>query len=462
MRQLERAQIAQSQPQYDDRIWRAQVEAAPSTGDLDELLASGLERLLSRVDPDWLRSEAQNPYRLGSEFRETPFQLVSGFRLESRRVANGPQRFARMLLAAQDHLLARRNTDFYAAPMLLAEVAQLGLSLNEVRCLGSEAERKLNSLSTMPDDLVASTIYELLVGAAAIRKGLSIEMVQEDRSQKVPDFKITSLGTFRGAIECKRRLGISSYELKEANYINQLFCLLLPSIQQAGIHGSFEVTFDVPVLEVSPTEFADAVLSATKIRLDSSIARRSWGKIGFVPLPHRRTIHDTILYSPDYLNQVFGWDPLQNDWDGLLCQVQAPSQLEVSIFTMPICLKWASQSKPALEKKQRGIKSLWADAIKQIPDGDIGFVYVAYPEGSRPTIADGRTRYIRDTMAEVWHRWTVRVPVTIINRLYPRPVGTGAPDLIESTLHGVQPGEEHWLSNLPSLIFTDEHDSAAS
>lgn len=462
MRQLERAEKTKKLPQFDDRIWRTEVEAAPKTGELDDLVAEGLERLLPRVDLNWLKSESEKPYRLSSGFRTASFHLVSGVRLESPRAGRGPQRFARMLFSGLDHLEGRRDTDFYAAPMLLAEVAQLGLSLDEIRSLGPEAERKLSSLSSVPDDVVASTVYELLVGAACVRKGLNVQMVEENRSQKVPDFRVTGLGAFLGAIECKRRLGITSYELKEANQVSQLFNSALPSLQQAGIHGSFEVTFDVPVGNVASQEFTDASLAATKQTSSSVAAPAPWGTLRFVPLPHRRTINDTVLYSPDYLEQVFGWDPLQDAWDGLLCQVEAPPQLEVSMFTMPICLKWVSRSDQALAKKQRGIRSLWADAIQQIPDGDVGFVYVAYPEGARPEIADGRTRFIRDTMREVWHRWTVRVPVTIINRLYPRPLRSGTPDLIESTLHGVMPGEEHWLSDLPSLIFTDQPQTTAS
>jgi hypothetical protein len=34
----------------------------------------------------------------------------------------------------------------------------------------------------------------------------------------------------------------------------------------------------------------------------------------------------------------------------------------------------------ALTKKARGLTSLWAHAVQQIPNGEIGFVYIAYPE----------------------------------------------------------------------------------
>jgi hypothetical protein len=117
-------------------------------------------------------------------------------------------------------------------------------------------------------------------------------------------------------------------------------------------------------------------------------------------------------------------------------------------------MKWKSESEEALLKKARGIKSLWADAIKQVPDGEMGFIYVAYPEGSRPAIADARTRQIMKELNEVWHRWSVRAPATIVSRLYARALGVGIPDLIENVLLAATEGEEFWLTKLPQRIFT--------
>jgi hypothetical protein len=49
-------------------------------------------------------------------------------------------------------------------------------------------------------------------------------------------------------------------------------------------------------------------------------------------------------HSPDFLHHVFGWDPMQIEWDGLLCQVQPPARTSVESFRMPVCLKWRSES----------------------------------------------------------------------------------------------------------------------
>jgi len=119
-------------------------------------------------------------------------------------------------------------------------------------------------------------------------------------------------------------------------------------------------------------------------------------------------------------------------------------------------MKWKSDSEEALIKKARGVTSLWANAVKQIQDGEVGFVYIAYPEGARPAVADARTNQIMVEASGFWHRWTVVVPAIVINRLYARSVGVGMPDLIESSICGVGKDQEVWLKMLPWRIYTGQ------
>jgi hypothetical protein len=42
----------------------------------------------------------------------------------------------------------------------------------------------------------------------------------------------------------------------------------------------------------------------------------------------------------------------------------------------------------------------------------------------------------------------------MINRLYPRAIAEGRPDLIESSMGGAAKGQEFWVTKLPWLVFT--------
>lgn len=457
IRAIERAAEADQLPS-GDAFWRAQVLETRPTEDLDALAAVGLDRLLANVDPEWLRTQAQKQYRLSSSFLNNPLHLVNGVRVGMAPDEPGPQRFARMLLVCQDHLNRRGDLDFFAASTFVPEVAVLGNSLDEISALGPEAENKLTKLGSVPDDSVTSTIFELLVGAACLRRGLAVSMVAENRSEKVPDFRITGLGAIPGAIECKRRLGLTSYELDEARHLESLYTATRLPLKERGIHGSIEASFAVELRSVSRVDFADRVLAAVSTHRDQEPMTTGWGSLAFRRLPYCDTVHRTPLYSPDYLERVFQWDAFQDDWDGLLCEVESPPRIEVKSFRGPMCLKWRSESEAALTKKSRGIASLWANAVKQIPPGEIGFIYIAYPEGSRSAVADARTRHILKSMEESWYRWYVRVPVSVVSRLYPRSLGEGRPDLIESVLPGAGKGQEFWLTKVPWMIFTRQFE----
>jgi len=272
----------------------------------------------------------------------------------------------------------------------------------------------------------------------------------------VPDYQISGLGPIPVAVECKRRLGLSSYELAEAKQVEELYNAIRPQLHEQGIHGSIEASFSVPLRAVALQEFIAQVLAAVGHFRDQEPAPTPWGSLAFRRLEYFGRIPATRLYSPDYLQRIFDWSTLQDEWDGLLCEVETPLAITVDTFRMPLCLKWRSESEEALTKKARGVTSLWANAVKQIPEGELGFVYIAYPEGARAALADARTRHILRAASEWWHRWSVQVPGTVIIRLYPRALGPGCPDLIESSLPGASKGQEFWLTKLPYRVFTGQ------
>jgi hypothetical protein len=442
VRDYEKAVEAKRLPAGGD-YWHHQILSSRSTEDLDRMTAVALMRLLPLVDQDWLRAESEKPYRLESQFLDSPLHLMGGVRVNDASIP-GPQRFARMLLLAIDHLNKEPDLDFFSAAMFVPEIAILG--------------NKLMSLPTLPDDLVTSTIFELLVGAACVRRGLTIEMVPENRSVAVPDFRITGFGAIPATVECKRRLGFSTYEVEEARRVEVLYAALRTNLREKGFHCSVEASFSVPIREIEVGQFVEDVLTCTKWGQDSATQETLWGSVAVRHLPFFRMVWQTRLYSPTFLEEVFDWRVLQSEWDGILCEVDSPDHILVESFRSPLCLKWRSDSPKALAKKSRGVTSLWGSAIKQIPPGELGFVYIAYPEGNRPAVADARTRNVIQAMEESWHDWFVRIPVTVISRLYPRPVGVGNPDLIESALPGAAKNQEHWLTRVPYVIFTRQFE----
>ena len=222
-----------------------------------------------------------------------------------------------------------------------------------------------------------------------------------------------------------------------------------------GLHVSIEAAFSKEVFEVSQATFrADVESLVASGNRTQNTAPTAWGHLRQEVLPFTLDLPQTRLYSPDYLERVFKWPVLQNAWDGLLCEVEPPFRVRVRSAKNPRCLKWVSLNDKAILKKSRGITSLWGRATKQIPAGEMGIIYIAYPEGARESLADARTQHIIETSKQWQTRWSVKIPMTVVGRLYPRSLGMGLPDLIESSLPFTLDGDEMWLSMFPANVFT--------
>ena len=166
----------------------------------------------------------------------------------------------------------------------------------------------------------------------------------------------------------------------------------------------------------------------------------------------------TRLYSPEFLERVFGTDLEMDEFDGICAVVDNDRVPEVERAELPLLLKWTSNSPAALERKLQSIKNLWVEAADQIPTGEMGLIYLAYEEGHRPSLADARTDAIRELANTIYfNRRAIAVPMTVISRLYPNVVHEGRPDFIESTIPMAEAGWDNfvfWTQEMPTSVFS--------
>lgn len=333
-----------SLPVLEDRYGRRDVLQAPVDYDLDHILPRALERVLSAVDPDWLRAQADKEHHLDSGYLRSPLVLVGSHRLN--QPTSRPQRFAQSLLLCQSHLEKCDSLDFWNLPILTAEVASLGMQMDMLAELGPYAEQKFHDLYQMTDEQEASTVYELLVGFACIKRGLAVEMLTENPPKKTPEYRVNGF-SFPAVIECKRRR-LPAYLIAEGSVL-------------------------------------------------------------------------------------------------------------VDVANNPICLRWRCDNEESQQKRTRGVSSLLGSALEQIPDGEVGVVYLAYEEMARENVADARTeRIIRDING--WaHRWAINVPLVMVDRVYPRPIGVGQPDVIENLIPFLaQHADRSLIGTFPTRVVVPE------
>ncbi len=436
----------------DWRTWRHELSNVEPTEDVLAGLDEALEALLRLIDPEWLASQQARYMRLGESYYTGPLHIIGGLRVSGQGFSR-PQHYAEMLLLTHDFLEGRGDLDFWALPMALAEVKRLGFQLDEIAALGHEADKKLRRLPEMDEDAVATTIYELLVGAAVVRHGLDVEMLAEQASTKTPDFRVHGL-PIPTVIEGKRRVRLTEYVRREFEAISQFYEVIRPLLREENHGWILEVEFVEESINVPAHIFVQEVQEIIgHVQFSNAEFHAPWGKLRLAPLLPAMALPETKLYSPAMLQSTFGWSEETLEWDGLVCEVTDPHGLVISRAIRPTSMKWRSAAPSAAAKHARGITSLYGDKLQQIPPGEAGIIYIDYPEFARAEVADARTQNILDSD---WHHSAlVRVPLTFVTRLYPRPLGNGLPDLIENTIRLLASWAPlEMVKEFPSRVFT--------
>ena len=433
-----------------DRQARAKltIDEIEPTSQIEKVLDASLDKLLALVGPRVLAAHAEMPRpRLGMAGQ--PLSLVRGVRPESERPAI--HRFAQALLVTRDFLNEDLAYDHFAGALLVPQTATLAGRLDVLREIAG-AQKRLKSLWRRASDEVDSTIFELLVGAGCAAMGRNVEFLEAGNGKKTPDLMCHD--PYPLAIECKRKRPLSEYEILEEQSMRALFIRLDSAARSIGVWGRFHLVLEV---EASSAPLDDIVAKLILQRFaGGATLEYDWGRVTFI---EASAVVDfarpTRLYSPNMLEHVFAWNSDLPEFDGLICRVANDSEPVIDSAERPVGLAWTNLSLQALKKRSWGPMGVVSEALEQIPSGDFGIVYVAYQEGAREGMADSRLAGFSERISDIEHRNDIRVPVCKLVRLYPRALGDGAPDLIESTVpYRAEYGDDVLPTKFPSRVFT--------
>jgi hypothetical protein len=258
-------------------------------------------------------------------------------------------------------------------------------------------------------------------------------------------------------LECKRQSSLSAYERREIHRLDEAFEQLCARRRELGLIGDLEIVFHTDVDNLA----ADQIVQASEecVGQVNPFARLTveWGTLTFAPLEVSTTFdHETLLYSPYFLEKAFGWEGQRARYDGLCAVVENDRSMRIGRAELPFSIRWRVDKDSAMERKARCVTTLLAEAIAQIPTGEGGFVYIFYDDFHRNEVADRRTERIFELAKSFQVRKRgIRPPLLImIGRLFPNALGDGRADLIESNLPMTIEDDNAWDGLLPGRIFT--------
>ncbi|MBR8031884.1 hypothetical protein [Burkholderia vietnamiensis] len=403
-----------------------------STNDrLDTLLARTYEGLLKLIPSTKLREyrelELDLPWGAGTS---GIFSIVKGVVPEIENPSI--HRFAQCVRTCDAFLSNDPAYDMFAGASLTPQIARLAHRIDVLSEIPG-ARKRIRSLWNGASNEVDSTMFELLVAAGCSVMGRSIEFL-DPKGGKTPDLRCHD--PYPLVIECKRKRVLTGYEINEEVIMRELFVKLDAGARSVGMWGTFSLHLEVEAQAALIDEIVECLLRREHLSGSRLSGSQSWGTWEYSELSRFAPIGArTRMYSPIMLEEIFDWNSDLPEWDGLVCRVKNHDESTTDTAEKPVGLRWVNTSEQAVKKRSWGPMSILGEAIEQIPPGEFGIVFIAHQEGARSTIADMRTFNFSAWLKEgALHSENVRVPFGRLFRMYPRALGHGRPDFIESSI----------------------------
>lgn len=383
-----------------------------------------------------------------------PLSIIRGFRKESEYPSI--HRFAQSIFNSEDFLNTSVDYDFFAGALLAPQITALGKRIYLLKEVKGEIEERINSLWRGPSDSADSTIFELLVAASCVKHGRKMEFLTAT-AEKTPDLRVHDY-YFPTVVECKRKDPLSAYEIEEEGYMRRIFDEIYASADQIGLWGIFDLQLNIEAKEAPVGDISAAAMGQRLSWKPEKATEYGWGSIAFKELPSSISGPPMLLYSPKFLEVIFGWNSDIPTHDGMLCKVTSDKEMLLNNVKNPLALLWCNHSPQAIKKRSWTAISLLGSATQQVPMGEVGIIYICQQEGTRENIADIRTNQFIEQIKGWHHSGGIRIPVFFLIRLYPRILGDGKPDLIENGMRLMSElyGDPCFFEDFPTTVFHGE------
>ena len=440
-------------PPQIDRLWREDLERekVPINAYIEDALADGLDFLISRLPQGWWKEQNQLREGAGDEHLRESVMLFGS--VSESPLASPIHQYAYALMLAGDNLEGRKNYDIYSRAFLVPFIAKLCSLIDPLR----EAKNgfdKLDELKLAPSGEIPSRLYELVVGGRCVLIGRDVEFLAADPAEVSPDLRIHNLG-FPTVVECKMQSRLSAHEKLEFVTMRELFSAL--AMGPHRLIGILSIVSTIPLEDVGIKTLLEASLKCVGGIDPYQSITEAWGTISFAPLdPTIDLSEPTRIYSPDFLEEVFGWNFETTDYDGICALIRNNRSITVLRAELPFCLRWRSEAEKSLDRKARSLASQLSEAFHQVPVGEAGFVYVAYEETHRAAVADRRTQKFLDQIAQ----WEIRKrginpQLVVLNRLFLSASHEGRPNLVENAIYTTFGRGNSWREEMPISVFID-------
>lgn len=237
-----------------------------------------------------------------------------------------------------------------------------------------------------PDGL----LFEVLTALAYAENGWDVEFVPENPPNKTPDL-VVSRATERLWIECKRQSRFSDYSIAERNASLRLWDRVKDALVANGQWIWLRATFHVEPATLPDDYLAKIIKSALPIARETCLCDSQQATV-WARLIDQERVRSHLKDHYVKANSPSVSALLGHDWAPLNSQttfVHAVKYVQVEDCDSPLLgmyideIRWACgvtrevDAELSVDRKARDVKSLLADAVKQVPDNEPSVIHIA-------------------------------------------------------------------------------------
>ena len=386
-------------------IARIPVSQFPSVPTSDHDVINAFEWFRSFIsDKEWERKIRDIEMRIGYTFQDAePFSRPL---TEGTLMAVPMDQMMWYLYLVYTFIYEPYKYEYYQGARIVPIFKRIGMHLEQVKGIPGINKKVQRAIKKSPAEADA-ILFELLTALLWVRNGYGVQIIEEGKGGKTPDFLATRDGK-TWQIECKRLRKTSDYTYRETakrqNMITQIGKILVAH------NILLDVIFHVEIVDLPDSYLRDLledkINGKTKVGIlveDEEVTI----KVAFVNLQKINDhLKDYIVKnnSPQLLELV-AQKPVEPS--GFTCAIQGNffrvgdgdvNNVYIDQVVSAFGVQWYCDAEAALWAKARDIKKQIKDAISQFGSEMNGVVHVGIETFDGPEVEKLRVKKILDSM----------------------------------------------------------------
>lgn len=295
------------------------------------------------------------------------------------RFFNDRDQTAWVLFLGEAYLDHNWNYEPMYGARIIAVFQAIGRQVVELQAVPGIQDR-MNRLVGAERSQPNGALFELIVAAAYLREGFTVEFVPERPDQRTHDLNVTKNGVTQ-AVECKR-METGEQGERERQLAREIWARAAPLIVESNKSAFCNVTYLVVMEDIPNNYLRDKIrywlrTGNPNYFWTDEFGRGSVGEPDLNPLSTELLANTILIASNRFIELVTGsYEPRQNIIQLVRCRYADWNPRYMSECDIAVVLKWKCMAEGSISAKARDVLRKISDANDQLPNDRPGIIHI--------------------------------------------------------------------------------------